>query len=372
MIFRFLYIDDEPSNITEDVIATLQNDELTIEVHQPRSFDMQLDELAASLKNFDGLILDWRLDLLANTDGQKVAYRAGALAQEIRTRETERDFQAIPIILLSSEERLARSFDKTSSDLFDVKYEKDRLASMSDVARIQIMSLAQGYRAITKARRKLQTCLNLSKEQFDTLDPRFSSILEGREDSLPHHEIARLILVDLVLRPGLLVDEERLAARLGVDLTGSEDWRQFLNSLPASTKYSGVFADGWPRWWIYEIEQVWWRETGQSVPAISRLNAKERVEVLKQATSLERLVPAEPIEPQYKTTYRTICEVLKRPLDPSDGAIIKEDEPKAWQERRYISLHAIFHHLNESSETPIEIHPLERDRIRTLRRSRRS
>ena len=103
--------------------------------------------------------------------------------------------------------------------------------------------------------------------------------------------------------------------------------------------YTGAFSDGWKRWWFDSIINRYKELTGKR---IASLNAQERVEQLIQATKIKKIVAAEPIEYSNSTNYWTICEFHKKPLDPLEGfKIHTSNEPKSWQENKYVSLDAV-------------------------------
>ncbi len=123
---KYLYLDDEQPAAVRPFLRELRRwrDDLEIEHHAPQPYHDQLPRL--SHETFGGLILDLRLDQFPSWEkaGGKAEYRATTLAQEIRTRATERKgaFE-VPIVLWSTDERLRESYtrDDTGHDLFDLK-----------------------------------------------------------------------------------------------------------------------------------------------------------------------------------------------------------------------------------------------------------
>lgn len=380
MATNYLYLDDEKPEAVRPFLRELKrySENLEIEHHPPLSYHNQLPWLAR--ETFDGLILDLRLDQFANwqegSEGDKAEYRATTLAQELRTRATERQgvFE-VPIVLWSTDERLKASYtrDDTSHDLFDLKCVKSDISDDADKAKAiagQLTSLALGYQEIVKVRSRkkgrgsqLHRFLGFEKlPKF--LDARILSYFDGRPTPLPAHEYARFILRDLLSAPGPLISEQVLAARLGIDKEASEDWSKLKARVGKQASYSGPFQEGWPRWWAPLVE-AWWRGLSKDVPPLRLTPAANRVEQLRKWTRLKGLVSAKPIGVDYSESYWTICQVTQQPLDPRDGLILNQKDAKIWQEKLYVSLKAEL--TGKRREQGLILDPLESSRLERLK-----
>ena len=301
MAIKYLYLDDEKPEAVRPFLRELKryDGDLEIEHHPPLPYREQLPWL--SQQNFDGLILDLRLDQFPNwqpnTEPRKAEFRATTLAQEIRTRATEdhKAFQ-IPIVLWSTDEKLRESYtrDDTSHDLFDLKCVKSDISNNEDDAERmakQLASLARGYKEIVETRsRKKGPGSQLHKflgfeEKPEFLDTRVLSYLEGRENPLPAHEYTRFILRDLINTPGPLIDEQTLAARFGVEIETSKDWFNLKDHIREQAAYNGPFQEGWLRWWSALIEK-WWRSLDENMPPLRTTPASERVKLIEKYTEL--------------------------------------------------------------------------------------
>jgi len=374
---KYLYLDDEnPTRLSPYIDAiTGGTNEIEIVPEHPNSFDFQIEHLMEVLDQYDGLILDWRLDKIPNPEGKRAMFRAAALAQEVRTRATEGEYRDLPIVLWSTYENLRVSYyaDHTSHDLFDYKHHKDKIEDSPDAVREQLLSLAEGYkriRASEGAMKKMKSMLALEDEVYNELDPGFTQHFLS-DKPVPAHEYARFILKEAILRPGLLISEALLAARLGVDAktknSSASDWEALLQELPTGSKYQGVFHEAWPRWWSYMIEE-WWRSLApKKLRPISILPAGKRVELLKRFTELEKLVVATPIKESYHNRFQTLCEYHHKPLDLTDGVFIQEKEPEPWQERRYISLDVALERRGLAEN--LRPHPIEIEYLREIKES---
>lgn len=369
MATKFLYLDDEELNLVEPVAESVsgRGDALTIDIVHPAKFENNFVEFVKKLKDYQGLILDWRLDVISDPEReQKFTFRAGALAQEIRNRENDEKEPIVPfpIVLWSTQEKLAASFnrDHTAHDLFDGKYVKDDISENPKKIRQELISLVSGYEIISKfvkkAKRSFSELIGGEKNIIDIrVQERFSN------DHFPVHEYARFIRRELIDRPGLLIDESRLAARLGIDKDVSKDWNNLVDLL-SGYKYTGPFHEAWPRWWVYAIEKTWWTTILEQKRPLGLLSAEERVKSIKEKTQLKKIIPAKPIMPNYHSRFHTICEHCQKPLDPVDGVILAEKEPEPWQERKYISLDVAL-----ERREGFDPHPTELERLRNLRRA---
>ncbi len=368
MVIKYLYLDDEGITAVKpyvDIVAG-QSKELQIDIEHPANFKDN-SALIGTLKGYHGLILDWRLDEISSQLSKKKAdFRAATLAQEIRTREAEKKIHAFPIVVWSQQNRLNKSYlgDFTSHDLFNLVCKKEEIIAEPNIVQDQLISLALGYKYIGKFRsvKKKFKLSDLLRTKETYVDIRVQDYFNSTAHTI--HEIARFIIRELLERPGLLIDEHRLASRLGIDKNKSKDWGKLLNSIK-KYKYLGPFGEAWERWWAYGVEKEWWFTTSGQDISISLLTAKERLEIIKKKTSIKNLIAAEPIKPKYHTRFYTICEYSKKPLDPIDGVILAEKEPQPWQERRYISLVAAL-----ERREGFDPHPTELERLKNLKHTK--
>ena len=151
-----------------------------------------------------------------------------------------------------------------------------------------------------------------------------------------------------------------LAARLGIDMEQSSDWSTLKGKLE-KIKYKGVYSDFHTRWWSYLLPD-WWK-TNVSKRNMVALNAFERVDFLKKAFKLEKLVDAKPISKTVSTRYWTICQALQRPLDPNEGFKLRTSHPESWQDTEYITLQAFL----DGKVQPKDIHPIEIERFKYIK-----
>ncbi len=365
---RYLYLDDAERHQLEPFVEPMNrlNDGLYIELEKPRKFDGQIEALKTF--DFDGLILDLLLHQTANEQGEKANYRGTTLAQHLRTLGTEETLKEFPIVLWSDADKLKRAYnsDASAHDLFDVTYRKEELVEEESRTRAarQLESLVTGYETIRQVRannNRLHKFLGL--ESVGTLDPRIDEFFSFQGKRPPVHEYARFILKELLLVQGVLVDEEVLAARLGIDAEASGDWER-LKNLFDSSKYQGVFKEGWPRWWASGIE-TWWRALANTMSVLRSTSAAERVGLISEHTTLQGLSAATPVAEGYSTAYWTVCQATRKPLDPRDGLIIDRPNARPWQDKLYVSLEA---ELNRDRQLRgLRLDPLDKERLPRLK-----
>lgn len=349
---KYLYLDDAEKNTIAPYIRQVKqaDNNIEIELRPPKRFDKQIEEVIADLKssNYDGLILDLKLDERTNND-ERANFRAPAIAQELRSRANDDKKLSHPIILWSTDQKLNNSYyrDSSAQDLFDLVCSKEKIEQKSTEIAGQLISLVNSYEIIQQIIKKkangslipseerLRRMLGLKKNQ-SFLDPRILNFFDGiAEDSLEVYKYARFTLKELVETPGPLIDEQVLAARLGIDLVKSSDWEILKNDFLSQFSYKGVFGGGWSRWWGYLLDE-WWKKNVK-VRSLRELPANERIAKLRNFTKLNDLVSASPIKEGYSKNYWTICQVERTPLAPINGLILKQNNRQPWHEYLYVS-----------------------------------
>lgn len=354
MNFKYLYIDDASDATTKALAEKLSSKNLSVDYKHVSVFQGFNPSKTIELANkYDGLILDLRLDKEV-VDGKSFPFTATEFAQHIRTLVTKGELKKdVPIVVFSTEGNLKEIYfrDMTSNNLFDRFITKHPIPS---TASEKLFSLANGYKAIAE-NADLNALLEFDIERLD--ERIFSRFTEG--ERIPPHEYAQVILKDIIYTKGVLIDEQYLAARLGIDIETSKDWGE-IKKIFANAKYKGIFSDGWSRWWMCIVDEIF---EELSSTYLSYLDAKEKVEVFKKM-GIEKLNYPAPIEHNHSYRYWAVCKALKKPIDPMEGfRVYTRSEPKPWQEYEYISLEALLH-PHKLKEHNIKPHPSERERIK--------
>ena len=304
---------------------------------------------ALNFSELDGIILDYRLD--GNQEGGGVRYKAPALAQELRNRITENQIKKdFPIILCSTDDRIRLlNSDETSNDLFDFRFLKNTQLNPERVSFI-LKILAEGYKTIELSKNNLSNIINRDINEID--ERVFSKFIDK---IVPTHEIARHINHQLIRETGQLIDKYMLLARLG--LVNNEKSSELIEQHFGDCFYSGVFHEGWKRWWMDKVKSKFTELTGKT---LASLDASQRVGLLKKVTSID-LEDAKPIELSKSNRFWTICQYKDTPLDPLEGFKLANEPILSWQEPRYISLLAIAEQMH-ISVSKLALHSTEKQR----------
>jgi len=346
MQYKYLYIDDERGDKVTPYAEGLSSNELSITSMQVGEFKKEF--ILQELSNYDGVLMDLRTDKEKNSNGIKSDFTGSVWGQHIRDLVTIGDLKKdIPIVLFSHEAKLKDVYfkDMTSNNIFDRFLTKDIFDKTENIdeqkAKVvkKLISLAKGYQKIQENK----DFNNLLEIDILNLDSRiFSRFIQP--NTIPTHEYAQMILKDLIYVKGVLINEKYLASRLGIDKDNSSDWNKIKERF-SNAKYNGVFCDGWDRWWMFEVDNIF-EEISDTY--LSYLDAKERVSILKEKLKLKNIVFSLPIVSQdgqiknYSYRYWTVCKALKRPMDASEGfRVYTRQEPKPWQEYEYVSLQAL-------------------------------
>jgi hypothetical protein len=366
MQHKILYIDDEDEQRSQafaDGLSGLGLVKITVE--RPTSYESLIKELVDKQDSFESLIIDLKLD--GNQNGDRVAtYTAPSLAAGIRSRCFGDDGfrKEFPIFLLSSSENLKKYYDPDSSshDLFDFTINKTSISEFGEKHERMMVAIIEAYQTIYNYKTDYAHILGITS--IENIDDRIftSRFLGGEGPSVS--EISQFIFNEILMKPGVLINQNILAARLGIDCRSSEDWRYILEQL-SNAKYTGVFETSFKLWWSGDILK-WWGVNFNNIPLI-RLDALERVKLIGEKFKLKNLNVATQIPKTTSTKFWTICEVYKLPLDPRDGFLIDGNQIYPWQEKRYLSLESLLE--RDAKDKGLTIHPSEVERFNDLKKA---
>lgn len=321
MSYKILYIEDLDG---DSVKNNLERCDIEVIINNASGFDETLNDIE---KTFDAYIMDFRLD--AKTG------RVNAPTFASTIRGFAKDKHQCPIILVSNEVNLVQ-YDKdfTCHDLFDMVIRKDAFLQHYLKYCDRIKDSIEAYKHIKGNDFDINSTLDINNEEDYILDYRLISKLNDAKKNKDIYSFYRTIYQTLIRGIGLLIGEDILAARFGVD-KGSENYSDFI-SIFDDCKYTGIMSSSYHRWWAHRVIAKW-KEIADF--SLRRLQAADRVEILRKHFALS-LRPAEPLDMATSTTFWTICAVTKRPLDPSEGFIFREKDLEVWQEQEYISLYS--------------------------------
>lgn len=376
MPVRYLCSDDETGRTTGAYKTKLEkqsSDNLKIQITAPENFEKEVGRLSKTIREqgYAGLLLDLRLDGTG-----KAYYRATSLVQEIHTRAAEGEFPICPLALWSNDKKLRDSYspDETSHDLFDIVVSKDKLskAAYAKDKASKLVSLAIGYDYLSNCEAtglaRVGAILGCNEQIISSIDPRITYPLTTIPTSI--YEQARFIHQQLLSIPNnALVSSELLAARLGIDYASTPNFDSIALELFPSAKYTGLFSEGWPCWWMVEVEQLW--ETFQNCPGpLKRISAVKRVDFINSHLNKTDLLPAKPIRFASSTSYWSICQITRKPIDPREGYVVNR-QLLPWQLTQYISLYGKLDGSSASEEydvNPLDMERFNLDKVRLVKK----
>lgn len=340
MAIHYFYIDDDPNS--HDKIQGFECDNLVISTVQHQdSWEEQLNFLKSKEQDLDGLILDLKLDDMPNGHHKRAEFRGTSLAQEIRTRQKEGGLKSFPIVLFSANDKLQLALENSGKDLFDICIDKSDISSESfPIYTSKMIALVRGYYKLQSSKSNDEIfCIDCS-----LFDSRFVNEFDNLKNS-PIHIQSRFLITELLEKQGLLLNEDVLAARLGIDKKMSDDW-ELLKTKIGNTQYKGVFFEGWARWWMPLIDE-WWSKDLKADISLRSSTAKERVERIRDYYQLNKLKEAERIDKNNSDEFWTVCVAYNRPLDPVEGLLIQgQDNLYPWQEPAFVSIDAALKRRN--------------------------
>ncbi|MFA5297156.1 MAG: hypothetical protein WC389_03005 [Lutibacter sp.] len=347
MAYKILYIDDQDSSTRK---KDFENIGFEVIIHKPTN---NFKEIEVKVRDgIDALVLDYKL---TEGKGEQACFDAPTVAQFVRTLHVN-DTSDIPIILMSNQSVYTNSYKKdfTSQDLFDFTITKQEFnLNIVDFGE-KLKSFIAAYSKI-KSDKNLLLSLGLKKE--DEIHSRIALSIGKIQKNI--YKVSTLIYEDIISSIGITIGEEVLAARLGISLD-SPDWDTVLDSLIES-KYIGVFSDIKNRWWMEKVN-FWWKEVISESTPIRRLNAEERVGLIKSKLKLKKLTVTEKTKHSYSSNFWTICKYSKEPIDTFDGVeLLKDYLP--WQEKEYLSIDSA---LLDRDEFKNQISKIDKKAIREL------
>ena len=285
---QWFLVDDQPDEAA--AFAAKLSSSGSVQVIHLRPSDARI-KLLTGKYSCSGVLMDVDLSSDPGEHGTGLG-----LAQDLRAAQKSGTLLECPIIRFSWRERVANKVggDPTSDDLFDLKIDKNELGLANEATMSSLLSVASIYKALESDsecnENSLANLLGLNEEQAEVwLHPGlFSRIIDGRQVAV--HVAAGATIRCLLDPPGLLIGENLLSVRLGLDLARSgRSWLEVKSAL-TSIEYGGIAHTGFQRWWHYGLDDWWLSISGKSDPLAS-FSIAERVEVLRVQLSLPHLEP---------------------------------------------------------------------------------
>lgn len=364
MASRFLYIDDNFDSVSQGIISALNTTGIvSVTSQEALSWSALIDFLIANNEEYDGLLIDWKL-------GTTFGHDAEVLAQHIRVLVHNRSLiRDVPVLLCSANSKFQEEFgrDTTPHDLFLTTYTKDKIANHSEQVAVEMDSLAEAFKIAQGEDGKNATDLLCAPEDL-LIDLRIEeTVCTLIENGIPHN-IVRFFLKEIIEKPGVLINENILAARLGVDIKKSSDWPKLKDDHLSDFLYKGILHDGWRCWWA-EGFQNWWKLNISGSSPQGR-TAKQRVKLLVEKFGLPYLVAADKQRHSAGTEFWTTCVITELPLDLIDGLRVTPSTPQLpWQDERFVSLFGLLDRFEELKKNDFRLSPFDKERWQNLRKN---
>ena len=350
----YFLLDDNPTEQSDSIVRKINmSDKIKVVPVVLQEWEAQISHLKSILDQADGILLDWRL--YEPTEKSVISYSAESLAQHFRFLFNDGQLSKdIPILLCSANPDFKSFYDRDASghDLFVAVYGKDDFSQKTEVIIRQLTALSEGFKGVQGVVKTTPTSL-LSIPTGIHLDTRLEGELVDLIKNRIPHNLIKFLLDEVIQRPGIFINEELLAARLGVDKEKSKDWNSLVSEIfSPSFGYIGTLSQGWQRWWAEGFINWWKSKVSPTHPQY--FGAQERVKILREQTGKSDLVIAEKLPFCISDEFWTICEATRRPIDLSDGLRIQAGNVNAWQDEQYVSLYSILERKNAFKLNPVE------------------
>jgi len=341
-------IDDEPSSSQLcEFLNHHSHGRLNIVRRAPSNWEKEVAFLIEDISQGkgNGCLLDYRLDeKISLESGLKVpvSYTADSLIQELRRRSVEQEDTSFPVILWSNADRLDE-FDQLDPNFrknYDLVIDKELIDTSADSYVCQILSLAKGYSKVRPKKTRITSICDLMNPPSNALISSIDNYFKKKFHAGAHgYQTALYIIHETLNCEGPLIGREMVSAILGID-TNDSKIRLKIDSFLKKFRYTGVFSDGFERYWKTPLLANLNSLVKRSSSWI-RLPAEERALALKTEFRVRTLPYTTPIQDDYSRAYDTICAFSRRPMNRMDGFALFEDDGRVWKEQRFISGNAL-------------------------------
>ncbi len=357
-MLTYFLLDNNPKEQSDSIVRKINmSDSIKIIPVELEGWEIQVPQIISNIDQTDGILLDWRL--YEPTEKSDISYSAEALAQHFRFLYNDGQLQKdIPIVLCSANPNFINFYDRDASghDLFVAVYGKDDFSEKAEEVVNQLTALAEAFKLVQgKTKPTPKSLLDIPSGL--NLDSRLEGELLDLITNFIPHNLIKFLLDEVIQRPGVLINEDLLASRLGLAREKSEDWKSLVSEvLFPEFGYTGVLSKGWQRWWADGFIN-WWK-TKISPKHPQYYGAEERAKLLRAQTGKENLFAAEKLKFCASEEFWTICEATRRPIDLSDGLRIQTENLRPWQEEQFVSLYSIL-----ERKKSIKLNPIEKERF---------
>jgi hypothetical protein len=260
------------------------------------------------------------------------------LAQDIRAHQKKRSIADYPLIRFANPNPIREYVgdDPASDDLFDLLLSKDTTREDVKSAVKKMIAIRGIYDTLNETPpssvEAFANLCGLDEEHFEVWadDRLWAKVRLGLGATASVHVAAGAFLRAFLLPEGLLLSEDLLAVRLGVDRAKSAGWSALIEEIK-DIRYTGVGSDGFKRWWARGLE-TFWQSLDQEEYLYQR-SASERVEILGGALARTDLLPIEPDDRYWRLCALSQLQGEIRPIDPQHSVLlVQRVTPEPWIE----------------------------------------
>ncbi|RYU68089.1 hypothetical protein ERW51_10305 [Aliivibrio finisterrensis] len=332
MVYKVVYIEDQDA---ESVIHDLSQCDLEVVHCHPGTFKETITKVDSHKP--DLILMDFRL----MQGGGEV--NAPAIAQYYRSLSIDNSSLCLPVVLLSNDTKIHGFYDDfTSHDLFDFFIIKENLSENKEKYSLLMKEHIESYKFIStlQAREEdLTELLKVPKKLELDIDPRIKETLRNKKYKSNIYMASKFIFNNVVKSIGVLIGEDVLSARLGIDKS-SESWDELCSQLK-ECEYTGIYSGSYRRWWADGIE-VWWNETIEESNHLRRFNSEEKLTVICSKLPGLKLKKVEGDLNTKTDNFWTICQCSLLPVDPSEAFEIQADLTlMPWLDTQYYSYESV-------------------------------
>jgi hypothetical protein len=339
----WIFVDDSPDD------AAAFADDLRLE---PNALDVEVLLPSAAKErlfgqNFvpDGVLMDVDLSYAPGERGS-----GPGIAQDIRVKQKAHDISEYPVVRFSYREQIKRNVqgDPASDDLFDLKIQKEEVTTGRDSVKRRLRGIRNIYaQLIAQTPPKPEALTELLKLDNAELAGWSHQAFHDRLLSalqVATHVGASAFMRSFILTTGLLISEEVLSFRLGVDAAASgQAWVDVREGLPF--RYSGLASESFDRWWSRGLEDWWFQTVKDECPLVS-LSITRRLELLSAKAGITGLVPLQmPRGSAGDKPWRLCALTLEDdpphliPVDPAESVrLTPRDDLAPWVDPLYAAL----------------------------------
>ncbi|MGJ5083583.1 hypothetical protein [Bradyrhizobium sp. HKCCYLS3013] len=219
------------------------------------------------------------------------------VAQDLRAKQKSGSVADYPLVRFANPVPVGRfvGADPVSNDLFDLLVSKESARKDAVAVTRRCIALTAIYdellarRSFTEKRFSEMCGLTLKQYELWSDERLFQRMQAGMAKGAGAVHVGAGAFVRTFLEPaGLLIDEDLVAVRLGVDaIRSGASWKALLSRIN-SAAYRGVGSEAFNRWWARGLDAFWYSIDKESF--LQELTAAERVERLCARFKLRSLV----------------------------------------------------------------------------------